>query len=97
MQTRGVRGQKIPKNANVICERPLTSFVFETVIKCQVYSGCYYIGFGHRKKTVHFGSGNICSVLLYTSGLQLSCLTLSMLLTILSRVDAIMVFKLEKE
>ena len=23
MQTRGVRGQKIPKNANVICERPL--------------------------------------------------------------------------
>ena len=25
MQTRGVRGQKIPKNANVICERPLSS------------------------------------------------------------------------
>ena len=23
MQTKGVRGQKIPKNANVICERPL--------------------------------------------------------------------------
>ena len=22
MQTRGVRGQKIPKNANIICERP---------------------------------------------------------------------------
>ena len=26
MQTRGVRGQKIPKNANVICERPITGF-----------------------------------------------------------------------
>ena len=26
MQTRGVPGQKIPKNANVICERPLTLF-----------------------------------------------------------------------
>ena len=25
MQTRGVRGQKIPKNANVICERPLSN------------------------------------------------------------------------
>ena len=24
MQTRGIRGQKIPKNANVICERPLS-------------------------------------------------------------------------
>jgi len=30
VQTRGVRGQKIPKNANVICERPLIeNWVFE--------------------------------------------------------------------
>ena len=27
MQTKGVRGQKIPKNANVICERPLTWYI----------------------------------------------------------------------
>ena len=26
MQTKGVRGQKMPRNANVICERPLTCF-----------------------------------------------------------------------
>ena len=27
MKTRGVRDQKIPKNANVICERPLMGVV----------------------------------------------------------------------
>ena len=32
MQTRGVRGQKIPKKANVICERPLNENFISTTL-----------------------------------------------------------------
>ena len=45
MQTRGVRGQKIPKNVNVICERPL-----KVPLKINPWPILYHLGW--IKKTL---------------------------------------------
>ena len=52
MQTKGVRGQKIPKNANVICERPLT-------VKSTMEISQNFVAFSEY---MNFNNGNDCSI-----------------------------------
>ena len=77
MQTKGVRGQKMPRNANVICERPLTvkkktvnqlfnySTVLWAAIKCTPYCEIT-VEIRTQLKTVKKNTTNIIAV--YSAG-----------------------------